>query len=60
MQGLSQSRTPHGVRGLKFVVGNAGTGGMGRTPHGVRGLKSPARPAAAWHLRVAPHTGCVD
>ena len=34
------SRTPHGVRGLKYV-GRIGVeaGLVGRTPHGVRGLK---------------------
>ena len=32
-------RTPHGVRGLKFVAVPEGAEGEGRTPHGVRGLK---------------------
>ena len=35
------SRTPHGVRGLKFpFVELEGLHERGRTPHGVRGLKS--------------------
>ena len=37
------SRTPHGVRGLKRVARHdAAHVGAGRTPHGVRGLKPPA------------------
>ena len=33
------SRTPHGVRGLKYDPASAGRVHSGRTPHGVRGLK---------------------
>ena len=33
------SRTPHGVRGLKFGVTGTYSGAASRTPHGVRGLK---------------------
>ena len=34
-----QGRTPHGVRGLKFLSAKYDGGAHGRTPHGVRGLK---------------------
>ena len=33
------SRTPHGVRGLKFVLVYTLMAEISRTPHGVRGLK---------------------
>ena len=36
------SRTPHGVRGLKFFGVCEMVDSYGRTPHGVRGLK--------WHV----------
>ena len=35
-----ERRTPHGVRGLKFLGDKPGVASPGRTPHGVRGLKS--------------------
>ena len=33
-------RTPHGVRGLKYMKGMIMDDETSRTPHGVRGLKS--------------------
>lgn len=38
---LFRSRTPHGVRGLKYPAGDMADRDYGRTPHGVRELKSP-------------------
>ena len=35
-----KGRTPHGVRGLKYIPKNAKGIYISRTPHGVRGLKS--------------------
>ena len=37
------SRTPHGVRGLKYGSQRDGGTDNRRTPHGVRGLKCPTR-----------------
>ena len=38
--GLDERRTPHGVRGLKYVRKRPSLAHLpGRTPHGVRGLK---------------------
>lgn len=53
-------RTPHGVRGLKYVT-LAGVAVIGsRTSHGVRGLKCH-RYCKINHVSVvAPRTGCVD
>ena len=36
----SLRRSPHGERGLKFVLLVDGLRGLGRSPHGERGLKS--------------------
>ena len=35
----SLRRSPHGERGLKFVLLVDGLRGLGRSPHGERGLK---------------------
>ena len=54
-------RTPHGVRGLKFVARVVfGGAADGRTPHGVRGLKWYSRGICIVRRAVAPLTGCVD
>ena len=52
----SQSRTPHGVRGLKCLDVGADRSERGRTPHGVRGLKfeSPVMRTVGTHGRT-PH-----
>ena len=54
------SRTPRGVRGLKFV-GQAGIlADRGRTPRGVRGLKLVDPYMYILLTKVAPLAGCVD
>ena len=58
---VSWCRTPHGVRGLKYVQRAVGDGQSGRrTPHGVRGLKYCGQEEAEAREGVAPLTGCVD
>ena len=54
------SRTPHGVRGLKFAQALRRGGHHGRTPHGVRGLKYALHEPRSGTVEVAPLTGCVD
>ena len=55
------SRTPHGVRGLKYGGHDAARiGASGRTPHGVRGLKCRMVVVGGSLSHVAPLTGCVD
>ena len=56
----SASRTPHGVRGLKFFGVCEMVDSYGRTPHGVRGLKSLGTVTFHQSRQVAPLTGCVD
>ena len=36
---LEKVRSPHGERGLKWVISNAGLAEVSRSPHGERGLK---------------------
>ena len=56
-----RSRTPHGVRGLKYLTrGDADRMYVRRTPHGVRGLKYVKHRNSGSSRRVAPLTGCVD
>ena len=43
-------RTPHGVRGLKFVLTERKTRQESRTPHGVRGLKCQCVGSKHLHL----------
>ena len=50
---MSAGRTPHGVRGLKFLANAIESNCSRRTPHGVRGLKSVQVDAHA--LRVVSH-----
>ena len=54
------SRTPHGVRGLKYFVNPLDIASYRRTPHGVRGLKYPGYTNVKRSDVVAPRTGCVD
>ena len=56
----ANSRTPHGVRGLKSELRCGEHWYEGRTPHGVRGLKSAEPLVFAAASVVAPLTGCVD
>ena len=55
-----RSRTPHGVRGLKYSYIRHICYFLRRTPHGVRGLKFELLQIAAGDGYVAPLTGCVD
>ena len=58
--GTMYSRTPQGVRGLKYAAVDGGHLLSGRTPQGVRGLKlHDAHMGNAEHS-VAPRKGCVD
>ena len=54
------SRTPHGVRGLKYLSVDYYPIYDGRTPHGVRGLKYLPTSHRRGTEKVAPLTGCVD
>ena len=54
------SRTPQGVRGLKWEHYDSVTRCTGRTPQGVRGLKSRFNGRFARAVDVAPRKGCVD
>ena len=56
---ICASRTPHGVRGLKYVSIIHRSQIRCRTPHGVRGLKYPLARTRVTR-GVAPLTGCVD
>ena len=50
------SRTPHGVRGLKFRVDVRHLVQVeGRTPHGVRGLKCQRQPHSGIGSGRTPH-----
>ena len=49
------SRTPHGVRGLKFHALISGYDGDSRTPHGVRGLKCGRNDEQAETVCRTPH-----
>ena len=60
LKGLVCGRTPHGVRGLKSILGMITRLTRCRTPHGVRGLKSSVREYGLDAVEVAPLTGCVD
>ena len=51
------SRTPHGVRGLKFKRLHVRAHGVGRTPHGVRGLKYRHDEGAGAQNRSHPSLG---
>ena len=53
-------RTPHGVRGLKFMRDGKPMIVSSRTPHGVRGLKWRDQVGGDGTHAVAPLTGCVD
>ena len=57
---LGMRRTPHGVRGLKYLLRLLRLPLLGRTPHGVRGLKCACLPECHSCPVVAPLTGCVD
>ena len=58
---VPQSRTPHGVRGLKSPEEQTPSYlNQSRTPHGVRGLKFGCDCCIEAVDLVAPHTGCVD
>ena len=54
------SRTPHGVRGLKYKGCRKSVSGHRRTPHGVRGLKFINKMERFPWKSVAPRMGCVD
>ena len=56
----NRSRTPQGVRGLKYQYPDYAMADESRTPQGVRGLKLTT--ARMWTIapRVAPRKGCVD
>ena len=55
--GAATRRTPHGVRGLKWVDMAADRRGPGRTPHGVRGLKFIGISDYEYALRSHPSRG---
>ena len=48
-----QSRTPHGVRGLKYGKSPISLKLISRTPHGVRGLKY--YPSPTYRLDIGSH-----
>ena len=56
----NSSRTPQGVRGLKFRRVGQPAEDCCRTPQGVRGLKYPGPDSPARIDDVAPRKGCVD
>ena len=54
------SRSPHGERGLKFIISMGRVGnGLGRSPHGERGLKCHVSAPYVPFGTVAPRTGSV-
>ena len=50
-------RTPHGVRGLKYLDAIPSDETTGRTPHGVRGLKLTINGNATTALKSHPSRG---
>ena len=57
VDGAGIRRTPHGVRGLKFLSAHPPPGDRSRTPHGVRGLKCLGRAAGRVDGRSHPARG---
>ena len=60
MASHGESRTPHGVRGLKYVL--VDSEGLSHWSHPSRGawIEIKKLPTAEWMIGVAPLTGCVD
>ena len=56
----SQSRTPHGVRGLKFLVSFVVLSGLKSHPTRGAWIEIQGRWIVMPPEYVAPHTGCVD
>ena len=55
-----KSRTPQGVRGLKYLQQRTAMHDERRTPQGVRGLKCLFPCHGRRNTSVAPRKGCVD
>ena len=53
----SRGRTPHGVRGLKYVMWCEAISALRRTPHGVRGLKSTVNSPLTGRTKSHPSRG---
>ena len=55
VSGETTGRSPHGERGLKFVVGGEVVPYAGRSPHGERGLKFEDTAGCGRGLGRSPH-----